>query len=90
MIREVSAVNFRRNLGEMLDQVQYRNDNIVINKDGKAVAALDDADLFGRIQRMRGRFDELTERVVDAYADVPEAQGLAEIEEAAAIERKRK
>ena len=35
MITEVSAVNFRQNLGEMLNQVQYRNDSIVINKDGE-------------------------------------------------------
>ena len=33
MITEVSAVNFRQNLGEMLNQVQYRHDSIIINKD---------------------------------------------------------
>ncbi|SET42595.1 prevent-host-death family protein [Nitrosospira multiformis] len=38
MITEVNAVNFRQNLGEMLKQVQYRNDSIVISKDGKPVA----------------------------------------------------
>ena len=37
MISEVSAVNFRQNLGEMLNQVQYRNDSIVISKDGKTM-----------------------------------------------------
>ena len=52
MISEVSAVKFRQNLGEMLNQVQYRNDSIVINKDGKPVAALVDAELFARIRRM--------------------------------------
>jgi hypothetical protein len=29
VIIDVSAVNFRQNLGEMLNQVQYRNDSIV-------------------------------------------------------------
>ena len=43
MITEVSAVKFRQNLGEMLNQVQYRHDSVVINKDGKHVAALVDA-----------------------------------------------
>ena len=43
MITETSAVTFRQNLGEMLNQVQYRHDSIVINKDGKPVAALVDA-----------------------------------------------
>ena len=40
MVTEVSAVAFRQNLGEMLNQVQYRKDSIVVNKDGKPVAAL--------------------------------------------------
>ena len=39
MITETNAVSFRQNLGEMLSQVQYRHDSVVINKDGKPVAA---------------------------------------------------
>ncbi len=35
----------------MLNQVQYRHDSVVINKDGKFVAALVDARLFERIRR---------------------------------------
>ena len=89
MITEVSAVNFRQNLGEMLNQVQYRNDSIVINKDGKPVAALVDAELFARIRRMRERFDALGQRIAEAYADVPAEQGLAEIDAAVAAERNR-
>lgn len=90
MITEVSAVNFRQNLGEMLNQVQYRNDSIVINKDGKPVAALVDAELFARIRRMRERFDALGERIAEAYAEVPPEEGLAEIEAAVAAERRRR
>ncbi|MDR2164091.1 MAG: type II toxin-antitoxin system prevent-host-death family antitoxin, partial [Zoogloeaceae bacterium] len=37
MITEINAVNFRENLGEMLNQVRYGNDSIVISKDGKPV-----------------------------------------------------
>ena len=87
MVTEVSAVNFRQNLGEMLNQVQYRNDSIVIRKDGKPVAALVDADLFARIRRMGDRFDALSSRVAEAYADVPLADGMAEIDAAVARER---
>jgi len=57
MITQASAVTFRQNLGEMLNQVQYRHDSVVINKDGKPVAALVDARLFERIRRMQARFD---------------------------------
>lgn len=88
MITEVNAVSFRQNLGEMLNQVQYRNDSIIINKDGKPVAALIDAELFSRIRRMQERFDALTRHISDAYAGIPEEDGMAEILEAVAAERK--
>jgi prevent-host-death family protein len=87
VITETSAVNFRQNLGEMLNRVQYRHDSVVINKDGKPVAALVDARLFERIRRMQGRFDALCHRIEAGFADVPEANGLAEIEAAVALER---
>ena len=89
MISEVSAVNFRQNLGEMLNQVQYRNDSIVISKDGKPVAALVDAELFARIRRMRERFEQVSARIAEAYADVPEDEGMAEIDAAVARVRRR-
>ena len=88
MITEISAVNFRQNLGEMLNRVQYRHDSVVINKDGKPVAALVDARLFERIRRMQGRFDALCQRIEAGFAGVPEAEGLAEIDAAVALERK--
>jgi prevent-host-death family protein len=84
MVTEVNAVHFRQNLGEMLNQVQYRNASIVINKDGKPVAALVDAELFARIRRMQDRFDELSRQVADDFAVVPEEQGMAEIDAAVA------
>jgi prevent-host-death family protein len=89
MITDVNAVTFRQNLGEMLNQVQYRNDSIVINKDGKPVAALVDAELFARIRRMRDRFDALSDRIAAAYDGVPTDEGLAEIDALVAEQRKR-
>jgi prevent-host-death family protein len=89
MITEVNAVNFRQNLGEMLNQVQYHNDSIVINKDGKPVAVLVDAELFARIRRMRDRFDALSNRVAGAYATVSIEEGLSEIDAIVEQERKR-
>jgi prevent-host-death family protein len=88
MITEVTAVTFRQNLGEMLNQVQYRNDSIVINKDGKPVAALVDAELFSRIRRMRDRFDALSSRLAEGYAAVPFEEGMAEIDALIEAERK--
>ena len=87
MITQTSAVNFRQNLGEMLNQVQYRHDSVVINKDGKPVAALVDARLFERIRRMQGRFDALCQRIDAGFSNLPESEGLAEIDAAVQLER---
>ena len=89
MVTEVNAVNFRQNLGEMLNQVQYRKASIVVNKDGKPVAALVDADLFARIRTMRDRFEQLSSRIAGDYADVPADLGMAVINAAVARERRR-
>ena len=88
MITETNAVAFRQNLGEMLNIVQYRNDSILIKKDGKPVAALIDARLFERIRRMQDRFDALCDRLAKAYEEVPEDVALAEIGQATARARR--
>lgn len=66
---------------------ECRHDSIVIDKDGKPVAALVDAELFARIRRMQERFDALSQRIADAYATVPADAGLAEIDAAVAAAR---
>ena len=87
MITETSAVAFRQNLGEMLNLVQYRNDSVLIKKDGKPVAALIDAKLFERIRRMQERFDALCDRLAKTYDGVSERVALAEIEQATLLAR---
>ena len=87
MITQTSAVAFRQNLGEMLNQVQYRRDSVVIQKDGKAVAVLVDPQLFERIRRMQSRFDALCARLERGFAAVSEDEGTAEIEAAVRAER---
>jgi prevent-host-death family protein len=89
MIKETNAVTFRQNLGEMLNEVQYRRDSVVISKDGKPVAALVDARLFERIRRMQSRFDALCQRIEAGFSAVSEADGLSEIEAAVSLERKK-
>lgn len=88
MITQTTAVNFRQNLGEMLNQVQYRRDSVLISKDGKPVAALVDARLFERIRRMQARFDALCARIESGYSDVPEDVGIAEIDAAISEDRR--
>ena len=79
MIREAPAVKVRQNLGELLNEVQYKRDSVVIMKDGRRVAALVDIGLFDRIQAMEIRFIELTTRIRKAFSTtgVKEFEGLA-------------
>ena len=88
MIRESSAVSARQNLGDLLNQVQYRNDAVVITKDGKPVAALVDIALFERIRRMRDEFKRLTDALGKAYEGVDPAIAQSEIDNAAKAARK--
>jgi len=88
VITETSAVAFRQNLGEMLNIVQYRNDSVLIKKDGKPVAALIDARLFERIRRMQDRFDAMCRRMEQDFAAVPEDEGMAAIEAATTAVRR--
>lgn len=87
MITETSAAKFRQNLGEMINQVQYRHDSVLIKKDGKLVAALVDARLFNRIRRMEARFEALSSRLEEGFAGVPQEEAMREIEESIASER---
>ena len=88
VITEATAVALRQNLGDMLNRVQYRRDSILITKDGKPVAALVDAALFERIRAMQERFDALCERIAKGYENVPQDEGMAEIEAAVSAVRK--
>lgn len=80
MIREATAMTVRQNLGELLNEVQYRQDSILVTKGGKPVAAIVDIALFERIRNMRAEFDRLSSEIARAYQGVDEAQGVAEID----------
>ena len=88
MIREISAVAARQNLGDLLNQVQYRNDSVLITKDGKPVAALVDVALFERIRRLRDEFVRLTDAMGKTYHGVDPGIAQAEIDEAVRVARK--
>lgn len=88
MIRKSTAVAARQNFGDLLNQVQYRSDSIVITKDGKPVAALVDVDTFERIRRMRQDFLSLTSQLGQSYAGVDPAIADREIGEAVTAARK--
>jgi len=88
MIREAPAVKVRQNLGELLNEVQYKRDSVVILKDGKPVAALVDIGLFERIQAMEARFTELTNKIQAAFAELSDDELDSLIDEAVEYARR--
>ena len=90
MRREATAMNVRQNLGELLNQVQYRGDSIVVTKDGKPVAVLVDYALYERILRLRESFATLTDKLGKVYAGVPAETAEAEINAAVRDVRRRR
>lgn len=88
MIREAAAVKVRQNLGEMLNEVRYKHDSIIIHKDGQPVAALVDIGLFERIRAMEERFTRLTDGIRAALAPLDDTVLVQIIDEAVSDARK--
>jgi len=82
MLRKVTAMTVRQKLGELLNEVQYRDDRVVITKAGKPVAALVDVDLYERITRLDQEFDEMAGELASAFEALPEDQVVELVHEA--------
>ena len=70
MIREIAATDVRKNFGEILNEVKYRHDLVLIKKAGKPIAALIDVELFEKIKILKDQFDRLTMRLKNVYQEV--------------------
>lgn len=90
MIREAPAMTVRQNLGDLLNEVQYRKGRIVITKGGKPVAALIDIGLFERLRKMDEEFERLSSALAKAAAAVGPAKGSALVDEAVKAARRKK
>ena len=90
MIKESPAMTVRQNLGELLNEVQYRRDRILITKAGKPVAALIDVETFDRIRKLDEEFDRLRAELAKAFESIPEADGTKMLDAAVKAARKKK
>lgn len=89
MIREAPAMTVRQNLGDLLNEVQYRKGRIVITKGGKPVAALIDIALFERLRRLDEELEDAAGALAQAFAAVGEAKGTALVDEAVKAARRK-
>lgn len=83
MLREATAMTVRQNLGELLNEVQYRHHQIVITKAGKPVAAIVDMATLENLRKTRSaEFERLWERVAEGFKDIPADELDAQIDRA--------
>ena len=71
MKRRVSAVEARKRLGELLEGVYYRGDEVVIERAGKPMAVVIPAERYETMERSRERLFELIEKAQERNRDVP-------------------
>lgn len=88
MIRETPAMTVRQKFGELLNEVQYRRDRVLITKAGKPVAALIDVELFEKLRKLDEEFDRLIDEIKMRFAKVAPQKGMALIGEAVRAARK--
>ncbi len=71
MKRRISAVEARKRLGEVLEGVYYRGDEVVIERAGKPMAVVIPAERYEAMERSRQRFLDLIEENWEHNKDVP-------------------
>ena len=64
----------RQNLGEIINEVQYRHDSVVVTRAGKPVAAIVDITLFNKMRQLEKEFDRTQKELQEAFqGEIPEA-----------------
>ena len=72
MIKKEPVMTLRKNLGEILNGVEYKHDSVIITRAGKSSAAIIDMNLFEKIRKMKNKFEKLTSELQDSFAAISE------------------
>ncbi len=82
MKRRISAVEARKRLGEILESVYYRGDEVVIERAGKPMAVVIPAERYEAMERHRERLFELIEKNWERNKDLPYEEIEREVRQA--------
>ncbi len=82
MKRKVTALEARRKLGELLEGVYYRGDEVIIERDGKPMGVVVPTGRYASIERARERLWASIEAIWEANRDRDPATLEREIAEA--------
>jgi len=82
MKRTISAVEARKRLGEILESVYYRGDEVIIERAGKPMAVVIPSSRYAILEQDRERLMELIQMNWEKNKDVPSELIEREIERA--------
>ena len=82
MVKKVSVMKVRHNLGQFLDEVYYRGDEVVIERVGKAMAILVPIGRYEQYQRERQERFKILDHIKAKTRRVPAKRLDATIAEA--------
>lgn len=88
MKRTVSAVEARQRLGELLEGVFYRGDEVIIERAGKRMGVVIPIDRYAVMLQNRERLRALIEQIQASAKPLPEAEVEREIATAIAEVRR--
>ncbi len=84
MKRTINAVKARQTLGELLDAVYHRDDRIIIERDGKPMAALVPMFVIEREDRAKGELKRIFEEAWARNKEIDAAEAERIVAEAVA------
>ena len=82
MKRTVTALDARRRLGELLESVYLRGDEVIIERAGKPMAVVIPAERYEILEQSRKRLFEMIDQVHEHNRDVPSTVIDEEVDEA--------
>ena len=82
MKRRISAVEARKRLGEILEGVHYRGDEVIIERAGKPMAVVIPAERYEAMEKSREQLFELIEKNWERNMDVPYEEVEREVRQA--------
>lgn len=90
MLKKISAMKARQNLGQIMNEVAIRGDDYIIERAGKPLVAIIDMDKYQRLQEEREEASQAVRSLWDRMAGVDPEEVEEVIREAVEATRKRK
>jgi prevent-host-death family protein len=90
MLKKISAMKARQNLGQLLNEVSIRGDSYIIERAGKPLAALVDMERFQQLQEDRSSALQALKKVWEKMTGADHQEIGDAIEEALRATRKAK